>query len=362
MDSIGKVHERVALTSAPKGQNKSLIEVKSMKNALLLGLIGFVLVAGCNSGGAGSGGTSTSGTSGSSQSSGGKKIIAFVTNNPSDYWTIARKGFEKAQAELPNYDLRFVIPGDGTAATQKQQLDDLVTQGVAGIAVSPVSPDNQTDDLNKIAAKTLLITQDSDAPNSDRACYLGTDNIAAGKMAGDAVKKAMPNGGKIMVYVGKADAQNAKERYEGLQDSLKGSNVSIISLRTDDTDHARAKQNVADDLVAHPEMTGCVGLWSYNGPAIYNAVKEAGKAGKITIICFDEEDDTLAGIKDGTISATVVQQPYQFGYQTMKLIAGVLEGKKDLIPADKKIIIPTRLIDKSNVDQFAADLKKLRGK
>ncbi len=329
----------------------------------IIALIGAALLAGCSSGGSsdqGNGAPSPAPTT--AKSSGETKTIAFVTNNASDFWTIARKGTEKAQGELTGYKVEFVIPQDGQAATQKQKLDDLVANGVKGIAVSPVDPKNETDELNSVADKTFLMTQDSDAPDSKRMCYLGTDNVAAGKMAGEAVLKALPNGGKIMVFVGKADAQNAKERYQGLQDALKGSKVTIIGLRTDDTDHARAKQNVADALVSDPDMVGCVGLWSYNGPAIVNAVKEAKKQGKIQIVCFDEEDDTLAGLKDGSISATVVQQPYEFGYQSMKLIAKVLDGDKSAIPAAKKIIIPTKIIDKSNVDDFSTKLKELRGK
>ena len=331
-----------------------------MKNVTFLALAGAILVVGCGSGGGSTAATDT--TTGSTASGGATTSIAFVTNNASDYWTIAHKGVDKAQAELPNYKIEFVEPADGTAATQKSKLDDLITNGVKGIAVSPVDPKDQTQDLNKYAAKALLITQDSDAPESDRACYLGTDNVEAGKMAGEQLMKALPNGGKIMVFVGKADAQNAKERYDGLKAAIAGSKITILALRTDDTDHARAKQNVADALAQNNDLAGCVGLWSYNGPAIVNAVKEAKKAGKVQIVCFDEEDDTLAGVKDGSIYGTVVQNPFEFGYQSMKLVAKVLDGDKTAIPASKKIIIPTRFIDKSSVDDFATNLKKLRGK
>jgi len=222
------------------------------------------------------------GSGGSSETpvaaSGAKGTIAFVTNNASDYWILARKGTEKAASELKDYKVEFIMnPSTDAAAAQKQKLQDLVTDGAKGIAVSPVDPENQTPDLNLIASKTLLITQDSDAPKSNRVCYIGTDNVAAGKMAGEAMKKALPGGGKIMVFVGKKDAQNAKERYEGLQQALQGSNVTIIDIRTDDGDRARAKQNVADALVAYPDLAGCVGLWSYNGPAIVGAVKDAKK-------------------------------------------------------------------------------------
>jgi ribose transport system substrate-binding protein len=178
-------------------------------------------------------------------------------------------------------------------------------------------------------------------------------------MAGEEVKKALPQGGKIMVFVGKADAQNAKERYDGLKKALEGSNVTIVDLRTDDTDRIRAKQNVADTLVKYPDIAGLVGLWSYNGPAIANAVKEGGKAGKVKIICFDEEAETLVGLKDGTITCTIVQQPFEFGYQSMILMAKFLDGDKSVVPADKKVIIPTKVIDKSSVEEFEAKLKEL---
>ena len=254
------------------------------------------------------------------------KRLAFVTNNAADFWTIARKGCEQADSELPNVDVEFRIPSDGTAAEQRRIVDDLLAKGISGMAISPVDPANQTQMINEAAKQILVLTQDSDAPQSDRACYLGTDNVAAGRQAGELIKEALPQGGKIMVFVGKSDARNAQERFQGIKETLQGSKVEILDLRTDDTDRVRAKSNVSDTLVKHADVAGLVGLWSYNGPAILNAVKDAGKVGQVKIICFDEEDETLAGVKDGAIFATVVQQPYEFGYQSVVLMAKVLGG------------------------------------
>ena len=288
--------------------------------------------------------------------------LAFVTNNASDYWTIARKGVEKADAELAEVTVEFKLPGTGAADEQKRLIDDLVSTGVSGIAVSPVDPDNQTGYINEVAKKALIITQDSDAPNSDRALYIGTDNVAAGRQAGELVKEALPNGGKIMVFVGKSDARNAKERYDGLKEALAGSKVEIIDIRTDDTDRARAKTNAADTLVKYPDVAALVGLWSYNGPAILNAVKDANKIDKVKIICFDEEDETLAGVKAGAIFATVVQQPFEFGYQSVKLMAQILKGDRSAIPANKQINVPTLVIKKDSVEEFTKKINQLRGR
>ena len=293
---------------------------------------------------------------------GKRRKLAFVTNNASDFWTIARKGTEKAAGELPNADVEFRINSDNTAAEQQHVVDDLLVKGIDGIAISPVDPVNQLQMLNRAAQQALVITQDSDAPSSNRVCYIGTDNVAAGRQAGGLVKEALPQGGKIMVFVGTLDAANAQQRYQGLKEALQGSNIQILDVRTDSAHRVRAKSNAADTLVNQPDIAGMVGLWSYNGPAIVGAVRDAGKTGKVKIVAFDEEDETLNGIKDESIYATVVQQPFEFGYQSMKLIARILDGDRSGIPASKQIFVPTLAIKKADVDEFAKKINQLRGR
>jgi ribose transport system substrate-binding protein len=315
-----------------------------------------LLITGCQPG------TSGTNTSGGGAGAGTKHKLAFVTNNASDFWTIARKGTEKAAKDIPNIEVEFRIPADGTAAEQQRVIDDLLAKGIHGIAISPVDPKNQTAMLNRAASQTLVVTQDSDAPDSNRTCYIGTDNVAAGRQAGELVKEALPQGGKIMVFVGVLDAANAQQRYQGLKEALAGSNVTIIDVRTDNTERVRAKANAADTLVNYPDIAGMVGLWSYNGPAILGAVREANKLDKVKIIAFDEEDETLTGIKDGAIYATVVQQPFEFGYRSMELMAKVLGGDKSGIPATKQIFVPTIAVKKADVEEFIKKINGLRGR
>jgi ribose transport system substrate-binding protein len=300
---------------------------------------------------------------GTNSSTGSKKHkLAFVTNNASDFWTIARKGTEKAAADIPGIEVEFRITSDGTAAEQQRVVDDLLAKGVNGIAISPVDPMNQSPMLNRAASQALVVTQDSDAPNSNRACYIGTDNVEAGRQAGNLVKEALPQGGKIMVFVGVLDAANAQQRYQGLKEALAGSNIQILDVRTDNTDRVRAKSNASDTLVNHPDIAGLVGLWSYNGPAILSAVKEANKIDKVKIIAFDEEDETLSGIKDGAIYATVVQQPFEFGFRSMELMAKYLNGDTSVVPPSKQIFVPTIAIKKTEVEEFTRKINSLRGR
>jgi ribose transport system substrate-binding protein len=326
---------------------------------VLAGAAVLALLSGCSHSGGGS--TTIVSTTGSAPAAGGATEVAFVTNNASDYWTIARKGTEAATKDDPSITVDFVMPDDGTAATQKADVEAILAKGAKAIAISPVDPKNQTPWLNEIAAKVPLITQDSDAPGSNRLMYLGTDNHEAGIEAGGLIKAALPQGGKIELFVGKRDAQNAKDREQGIRDALKGSNITIVDVRTDDTDHARAKSNAADALVKEPDLAAEVGLWSYNGPAILSAIQDSGKVGKVKIICFDEEKATLAGIKSGAIYGTIVQQPYEFGHQGVKILKELANGDKHSIPASGTDFIPTQAIQQANVDAYIAKMTKLRG-
>ena len=288
--------------------------------------------------------------------------LAFVTNNSADFWTIARRGVEKADAELTDVEVEFRLVPPPEGAEQQRIVDDLLIKGVDGIAISPVDPQNQTQMLNTAAKQALVFTQDSDAPQADRTCYIGTDNIAAGRQAGQLIREAIPEGGSIMLFVGKLDAQNAKERIQGIRETLAGSSIKVIDVRTDDGDAVRAKANAADTLVRYPDIKGLVGLWSYNGPAILNAVREARKEGQVRIVTFDEADETLAGIKEGAIHATVVQQPFEFGYQSVMRMAQAVRGDRSFIPESKQIIVPTLVVNRANVEDFTTRINELRGR
>jgi len=286
-----------------------------------------------------------------------KKALAFVVNGASDFWKLAEAGVKKAQGELPNYDLQFKYPEQAAAAVQQRLMDDLVAAGVSAIMVSAVDPKSSTEALNRVGGQVPLFTTDSDAPDTNRIAYIGSSNTDAGKQAGEIALKAMPDGGKCIGFVGLPGADNARERIEGMKSVIAGSKVELIDVRGDDIDQTRAKRNVEDALAANPDINCMVGFYSYNPPRIYEVLKESGKLGQITIVAFDEDPITLGGVREGTIAATVVQQPFEWGYQGMKLMAKYLDGDKSVIPDNKLIIVPTKIIDKGNVDAFEAELK-----
>jgi len=288
-----------------------------------------------------------------------KKQLAFVVNASSDFWKLAEAGVKKAQGELGDgYELQFRYPAQGTAALQNALMDDLVAAGTDAIMISSADPKNSIDAFNKIAGQVPLFTTDSDAPDSKRIAYLGSSNTLAGVQAGEEMVKAMGGKpGKCMGFVGFLGADNAKERIAGFKQAIDGKGIELVDVRGDDVDFTKARTNVDDVLVANPEINCMVGFYSYNPPKIYESLQANGKLGAITVVAFDEDPVTLGAVKEGSFASTVVQQPFEWGYQGMKLMAAYLGGDKSMIPADGLIIVPTAVINKDNVDAFSADLK-----
>lgn len=278
-----------------------------------------------------------------------KTKLAFITNGAADFWIYCEAGIRAAEKEHDDISVDFKV-GDGTAAKQKQMANDLIVRGIKALSISPTTPGEQTEMINQWSEKTKVLCVDSDAPTSNRITYLGTDNVEAGRQAGLLVKEAIPQGGKIMVFVGLGDAQNAVERYQGVKEALAGSNIEVLGLIPDEMKQDKARRNAEDTLTKHPDIAGMVGLWSYNAPTILKAVESAGKADQVKIIAFDEDPVTLEAIDEGRIYGTVCQDPYKFGYDSVKLMRELTVGGKSAadagVPANKQILVPTKLVRK----------------
>jgi ribose transport system substrate-binding protein len=325
----------------------------------VLAAVPLLLLLGCNTAKKDGAAASSSASSGAE----GKIVkLAFVTNNSSQFWKIAEAGLRKYEKEAKvQVDLK--MPPNGTPEDQNQILQNLTSQGYDAIAVSVIAPKDQLRILNEVADKTNLITFDSDAPSSKRLLYIGTNNFLAGQALGERIVKILPDGGKIAVFVGSLSTDNASQRLGGIEAAIKAHKIEIVDKREDNTDRAKARSNVEDIINAHKDLNLVVGLWNYNGPAIAAAIEGLGKQGKIKAAVFDEDDATLDAIKSGTIEATVVQKPFQFGYLSAKwmneLATKNTETKKAL-PANGIIDTGVTVIDKSNVDSFKAELTEMK--
>ena len=299
-----------------------------------------------------------------------KPDLAFVTNGVASFWTIAKAGALAAGRDF-NADVDIRMP-DGVA-DQNRILEDLLTRGAKGIAISPIDSTNQIEKINAACDRTILITHDSDAPDTKRLCYVGMDNYLAGRLCGQLVKEVLPDGGEIVILVGRLEQDNAKRRRQGAIDELmdrpadpnrydkpgnpiRGEKFTVLDTRTDQFDRSRAKQNAEDMMVTYPELDCMVGLFAYNIPAIIEALKGGDKLNEIKIVAFDEHDATLLGIREGYVHGTVVQDPYKYGYESIRILAGLTRGEK-VLPDGGFLDIPARQIRKDNVDAFETELK-----
>jgi ribose transport system substrate-binding protein len=323
-----------------------------------------------------------------SGAAGNQPKVAFVTNNPDPFWSIVEAGCDKAAAET-GVDVVFRKPPSGDPAAQQEIIDSLVNRDIKAISVSVIDPKNQTAYLNEVAAKVPLLAVDNDAPASNRLCYIGTNNYAAGRTVGQLVKEALPEGGTVALFVGQTEALNARQRCQGVLDELAGNpplpdpnNVpalpsgsgqygkyKLLKIYTDQPEgQPKAVQNSSDALLQFKdEPNGClIGLWAYNPPACLTAVRDAGKVGKVKIVGFDENPDTLKGVEEGSVYATVVQDPFNFGYESVKTMAKLAKGEK--YAGEKLRDVPHRIVTKTGgagrltVAQYRAEEAAKAGK
>lgn len=343
-----------------------------MKQFLFVtGLALIAILPGCNGGDNGTGNSNSGGD-------GKQPTVTFVTNQQAAFWDIAEVGALKAGEDV-GVEVIVKQPSKGQVDLQNRILEDLLAQGVDGIAVSPIDPIGQKDFLDEIGNNTLYITHDSDAPDTNRLCYIGMSNYEAGRMCGELVKEAIPDGGEVMIFVGRIDQLNAKQRRQGLIDELmdrdrdetrydepgeviKNEKYTILDTRTDGGSEAEAKSEAEDALSKYPNLKCMVGLFEYNPPQMLAAVREAGKLGEIGLVGFDENAATLRAIVDGEVQGTIVQNPYQYGYKSIEMLAALARGKEDVIPENKYVDIPARKITKDNVMDYWTELNELLGK
>lgn len=301
----------------------------------------------------------------------GKIKVAFVSNNAHNFWTYAKKGCEKAGKDL-GIEVDVKMPNPGNAETQQRIVKELLATGIKGIAVSPNDPVNSLDFFkNKVNANIPFICQDNDLPEAGaRRCYIGTNNYRAGRAAGELVKKAVPDGGEIAIFVGFSDSTNAVERRQGVLDvlagidreemgevdapgetNLKKGKYILVETKTDEESAAKCQNHAKTIIARNPNIKCLIGLWEYNPPALIRAVG----GNKIAIVGFDENFETLEGIQAGTVIGTVVQNPFRFGELSVTMLKGLAEGKevKDMksvlkesenIDDKGRIFIPHRVV------------------
>lgn len=302
---------------------------------ILMALAAVAALAGCSAGG---GNSATTG-GGTTKPAGLKRII-FVTNGDDPFWDACLSGLKEGEKlhELNAAGLAVERDvNDGTAQGQIEKLRQYATQNdIAGVAISVIQADNLAivEEMKKLQAKGVkIITVDGDVNRElyrdARTFYIGTDNITGGKTLGAATKalleaKGAKEGGYVQ-FAGFTDNDNARSRMNGVQEAI-GTAYTERSRDQDGMDLAKARDNVRNALSNHPDLVALVGIWAYNAPAIADVVTEAGNRDKFIIGTFDAQALAIEHMQQGNIDVMVVQNPFDMGVQTCRLMKAMVQG------------------------------------
>ena len=271
-------------------------------------------------------------------SGGSKPRIVLVTNSNSDYWTAAEKGMKDAGAKL-GADVEMKRNEGGVEGQIKLLEDALSTADVKGVAVSVVEPEAAgiIDAMRKLKeAGKAVITVDSDVASSSadvRRAYIGSNNTKAGETLGRAAAQVRPQGGTVLMFVGTMTASNAIERsdgfYVGAGPKFKKPPLEVFQ---DGSDMNRAMNLAEAAITKHPDAGVLLGLYSYNGPRIaLEASKNPEFRKKAMVACFDLDEQLIEHLERGNVDFTVVQNPYEIGYQAIRMLKGIAEDDKKLL-------------------------------
>jgi ribose transport system substrate-binding protein len=280
------------------------------------------------------------------------KTLAIVVkglDNP--FFDLIRQGCEKAQAELKSgYRCYYTGPAStADEAGEVQIVDDLLTKGVAAMAISPSNAPSIANVLRRRKPTIPIMTIDADLLAKDhdlRQTYLGTDNYLMGVKLAEHLKKLKPSGGTLCLVLGNVAADNINQRAAGTRDTLSGkkgierlagqngwTEIAGCPLFTND-DAAKGNQMMADVLTANKTLDAFVleGGWPQFAPQAYSQLTdqymERIKAKQLVLVVADTLPPQIAALKQGRSHAQVGQRPFEMGYRAPFVMRDLVEGKK----------------------------------
>lgn len=286
------------------------------------------------------------GCSGSSQ-----KRLIFLTNGDDPFWDTCNAGLKEGAKEFKIDAAGYTVVMDKGNFKAEGQIDKLrqyaTEDDIVGIAISVVQADNKAiaDELaklQKLGKKVITVDGDvnRDRFRDTRTYYIGTDNGAAGAVLGKAVKKILHDGRKLeaggyVQFAGFTDNDNARSRMNGVESELKEF-FKQLDRKPDQGDRNVARDNVRTALdnegqTPEDKIVALIGIWAYNAPAIADVVEERKARDRLTIGVFDAASDAIQAMEKGNIDAMCVQNPFDMGRQSVKLLKAMCENDNAVI-------------------------------
>jgi ribose transport system substrate-binding protein len=320
--------------------------------AALAATLGAMALTACNSGGSASSGGSGGGNA---------KVAAIIKGLDNPFFQTMKQGIDD-QAKAGGVSVTVQAANAITDTTgQADKLSGLAGQNYSCYVVNPISGTNLVQGLARIAAlKKTIVNIDSpidakaaQSAKATPATYIGTDNVAAGKMAGARMAELVPGGGDVAVIGGIAGDVTSGARVEGFTQGI-GSKLKVAQTAAADWDRQTALTAAANVLRAHPALKGFFVANDDMGLGVARAIADAGKTGEVKVISVDGIKDALEAVKAGTLDGTVAQYPYAIGLMGVEACQAAQKGKT--LPANVKA--PVELVTKDNAAKALAATPK----
>jgi len=286
-------------------------------------------------------------------------FVAFNTGLP--YWQEAEAGLNDAAKQM-GVKAELTGPAAFSAEEELKAFQQAVAQKPSGIMLSAANPDIFKESINTAVLQGIpVICVDADSPDSKRVMFIGTDNFRAGQESGKRMAEVL--GGKGSVVVISIPSQfNISERMRGVAEALKKYPAVKITKTIDDKGDPR----VADDAISalfrgKDKPDGIISLEASGGSGAADALHIVSMEGKVPVVTFDKDPETLDWIQRGAITATIVQKPYVMGYYGLKFLDDLHHNAvhefKDwrtapAPPMPAWVDTGTAIVDKNNIAAF----------
>jgi ribose transport system substrate-binding protein len=261
--------------------------------------------------------------------------VVVIGKSVHPYWSNVEAGTQAAAEDLGLHadQVVFFVSPTEDVTKQIETMETYIAQGVTGIAIAPSDPSALEPVMRKAAdAGIIVITLDTPpVANSVSLVYIGTDNYAAGKVAGEMMVELLPGGGTVAIGRGSDTALNALQRTDGFLEVVAEAGIETLEPVNDKEDAAQALELANSVLSANPDLEGAFGVYAYNGPAWATAIRETGRVDQTKLVCFDATTDIINGIKEGVIDATVAQREFDMGYKSVQLIYLISTAGQDAV-------------------------------
>lgn len=292
-----------------------------------------------------------------------ERYIFVAANVTLPYWQEAKGGFMDAARTL-GVKAEFTGPDTYSPDEEVAAFQKAVEKNPSGILVSPARPEMFTDAINTAIRQGIpVICMDSDAPESKRVMFIGTDNYHAGLESGTRLAKVIHEAGSVVVITIPGQ-HNLDERMRGVQDAFKKYPKIKISQTLDDKGDPKLANDQISSLLEHKEkIDGVLCLEASGGPGAAEVLHRLNLAGVIPIVAMDKNPETLDWIQQGVITATIAQKPYTMSFYGVKFLDdlhhNIVHEFKDwrtapASPLPTGVDTGTAVIDSSNLAAFRA--------